>query len=148
MLHIPGKSMTLIEVEKEAIEPVYHFLKSRELTDVFINPSKAEISRYVNEAQSPIVVIPLITKAPVNREDKTILPTLEKLMVDLFCDKDLFIAYQGTELSHIFNMAYSRYAIDLTRLFSYAERRRKRDAIRTYLAEKTDIPVNLRHDRT
>ncbi|MCU0435085.1 MAG: hypothetical protein MUC87_16625 [Bacteroidia bacterium] len=146
MLHIPGRSLTIVEVEKDALEPVYYFLKDQKYPEVFPDPDKKEIARYVNEAESPIVILPLITKAPLRRRGKVTTPTLEKLLVDIFCEKDLYAAFQGNELSHIFNTAYSRYVIDFTRLYQYARRRHRYEALKSFISEKTEISPVLYYD--
>jgi len=66
--------------------------------------------------------------------------------VDLFCDKKLLTAYQGSELIYIFNNAYRRYSIDFTKLFSYAQRRSKEADLIDFLSDKTDIPKTILHD--
>ena len=43
MLHIPGKFITILQVEKEAIEHVYSFLKAQNIVNVFIQPEDKEI---------------------------------------------------------------------------------------------------------
>lgn len=49
MLHLPKGRMIILQVEKEAIDPVYSFLKSQKLHDLFIDPTEKEIVRYVFE---------------------------------------------------------------------------------------------------
>lgn len=146
MLHLTNRTMTILEVEKDALEPVYHFLKDKEHRDVFLQPNRIETHKYVNDAKAPLIVLPLITKAPLQKTKKKTTTTLEKIIVDLFCEKDLFEAFQGSELTHIINTANSKYAIDLTRLMNYAERRRKQDALKKYLSDRTDILTSLNHD--
>jgi hypothetical protein len=68
------------------------------------------------------------------------------LLVDLFCDKKLFYAYQGSELVFIFNSAYRRYSINFTRLFSYAQRRNRKTDLMDFLSNKTYIPKAILND--
>lgn len=56
MLHIPGKFITILQVEKEAIEPVYGFLKDQNFRNVFIQPDEKEIERYIYETETAIVL--------------------------------------------------------------------------------------------
>jgi len=88
----------------------------------------------------------LISKSPLQNVNKVQTTTLEKLIVDLFSDKKLFAAFQGSELAHIANTAYNRYAIDFTTLFHYAKRRRKDIDLRNFLNDKTDIAKNILND--
>ncbi len=40
MLHQPGKFITILEVEKAAVEPVFHFLKDIHTKDVYLLPQE------------------------------------------------------------------------------------------------------------
>jgi len=146
MLHIPGKFITILQVEKNAIEPVYEFLKEQNLQNIYIQPEEKEIDRYVFEKESALILQSLISRAPIQNVRKTATITIEKMIVDLYCDKKLFAAFQGNELVHIINNAYSRYTIDFTKLLGYASRRRKEIDIIEFLSEKTDIPKSIFHD--
>lgn len=146
MLHIPAKHITILQMEKEALEPVYDFLKTQKLGDIFIQPEKKEIERYIYESDKAIVLLPLVTKSPLQKIDKIQTVTLEKLIVDLYSDKKLFVVFQGSELAYIINTAYNRYAIDFTTLFHYANRRRKDVDLKNFLKDKTDIPKNILND--
>lgn len=146
MLHIPAKAITILQVEKEALEPVYDFLQERKFGDIFIQPEEKEIERYIYVSKNAIVLLPLVSKSPIQKVNKVATVTLEKLIVDLYSDKKLYAAFQGSELAHIVNNAYSRYAIDFTKLFHYAKRRRKDIELRQFFLDKTDIPKNIVND--
>ena len=146
MLHQPSRFFTLLEVEKDAIESVFYFLKDNNIKNVFLQPEGKEIERYISELNNAVVLQSLISKAPLQKVEKVSTVTLEKLLVDLFCDKKLFIAYQGSELVYIFNSAYQRYSIDFTKLLSYAQRRNKEADLIDFLSNKTDIPKTILHD--
>ncbi|MHC1777189.1 MAG: DUF6577 family protein [Lentimicrobium sp.] len=139
MLHIPGKFITILQVEKEAIEPVYSFLKDQSFRSVFIQPEEKEIERYIYETETAIVLQPIVSKSPTQKVKKVATTTLEKLIVDLYCDKKLFAAFQGSEFVHIINNAYKRYSIDFTKLFHYAKRRRKETELVEFFSDKTDL---------
>ena len=66
--------------------------------------------------------------------------TLEKIIVDVFSEKKLFEAYQGSELLHIVNNAFKKYALNATTLLNYATRRSQRENIEGYLIQKTNLP--------
>jgi len=146
MLHIPAKAVTIMQMEKEALEPVYDFLKEQKSGDIFIQPEEKEIERYIYESKNPIVLLPLVSKSPVQKVNKVTTTTLEKLIVDLYSDKKLFTTFQGSELVHIVNNSYNRYAIDFTKLFHYAKRRRKDLELKQFFNDNTDIPKNILND--
>ena len=144
MLHIPAQSITILQVEKEAIEPVNDFLKEEKL-NVFAQPEEKEIEKYVFKSESAVVLESLVTKSPVQQMNKTTTVTLEKLMIDLISDKKLFAPFQGSEIIHILNTAYNRYTIHFTTLFHYAGRRGKVNEL-TELLSRTDIPKTFYYD--
>lgn len=146
MLHIPGKHLTILQVEKDALEPVFEFLNVQKFGRVYIQPEEKELDRYVFDVNQSIVLQSLVSRAPIQRVGKASTITLEKLIVDLFSDKDLFIAFQGSELVHIINNAFQRYSINFTKLLHYAGRRRKGKDIKLFLQEKTDIPKVILND--
>lgn len=146
MLHIPGKVITILQVEKDALEPVYSFLKKEKIRNVFIEPEEKEIERYIYEVENAFILQSLVSKSPTQKVNKVTTTTLEKLIVDLYCDKKLFAAFQGSELVHILNNAYSRYSIDFTKLFNYSKRRRKEAELMRFFSDKTDIPNTILND--
>ncbi len=147
MLHLPGRFITILQVEKDALEPVYEFLKSQNFGTVYFQPNEKEVERYIFEAEQPIILQSLISKTPTQKVGKVATITLEKMIVDLFCEKNLFIAFQGSELVHIINNAYDRYAINFTTLFHYASRRGKEVDLKQFLKENTDIPKVIFDDK-
>lgn len=146
MLHIPGKFITILQVEKEALEPAYRFLKEQNFRNVYIDPEEKEIEHYIYETDTAIVLLPLVSKSPTQKVNKVSTTTLEKLIVDLYSDKKLFAAFQGNEFVHIINNAYKRYSIDFTKLFHYAKRRRREIELAEYFSSKTDIPKSILND--
>jgi hypothetical protein len=146
MLHIPARVITILQVEKDALEPVYRFLKEENIRNIFIEPEDKEIERYIYESENAIVLQSLVSKSPTQKIKKVSTITLEKLIVDLYCDKKLFAAFQGSELVHILNNAYNRYSIDFTKLYNYSKRRRKETEIMEFFSDKTDIPNTILND--
>lgn len=146
MLHIPGKIITILQVEKDALEPVYSFLKEEKIRNIFIEPEDKEIERYIYEYENAIVLQSLVSKSPTQKVKNVSTTTLEKLIVDLYCDKKLFAAFQGSELVYMLNNAYNRYSINFTKLFNYSKRRRKETEMMEFFSEKTDIPNTIWND--
>ena len=133
MVHQIGRFYILIEVEKEAVESVFYYLKERE-KDVFLNPSSDILYHYANAKES-IIVKPLISEAPINKQNKIPTASLEKILVDLVSD-EIFEAYQGAELDNILENAFSLYSINEPKLLRYASRRKRKKYLLTKI-EKT-----------
>ncbi|MGL5890148.1 MAG: DUF6577 family protein, partial [Bacteroidia bacterium] len=63
MQHQPGINYTIVEVEKEALEAVFFFLKEQGKA-VFLKPGREVMDYYVSGAAKPVIVLPLITESP------------------------------------------------------------------------------------
>ena len=62
MLHIPVRFLIILQVEKEALEPVFEFMKDQSFGNVFLQPGKMEFERYILGTESAIILLPLISK--------------------------------------------------------------------------------------
>ena len=130
----------VLEVDKMSMEQVFFSLKdSRRFSNVFINPDGKVIEHYISELPKAIVVVPMISRAPTTKVKRIIFPTLEKILVDLFCDPKLYFAYQGQQLEKIFEAALSKYVINYSRLLNYAKRRHREDALKDFLHGHPDL---------
>lgn len=129
--------MLVIEVENEYTQSLFYELRDRFEYDVFLSPDEKVIELYISESKLPVVVKKLLTRSPVNnRSEKHIqfsIPTLEKILVDLYAEKKLFYFYQGSELIHIFENALQSYPVNFTSLLSYAKRRDKETEIKEFM---------------
>lgn len=132
MIHQPGKSYLLIEVEKEAAEAVFFWLKDAKFP-VAMEPSKDFIEKYLSQEKDTIVVKPLVSEAPLQILQGICTPRLEKLLVDIFCDEIIFASQQGAEMRAIFSEAINKYSLFSDRLLRYASRRGKKEHLATYL---------------
>lgn len=87
-----------------------------------------------------VIVSPLISRAPIQKvttaTSTVIVPTLEKILVDIYQDEKIFYFVQGAEMTRIFERALSKYTINYTTLFSYAKRRGKETELREFLSER------------
>ncbi len=144
MIHQPFHSTIVLELDQDSLESVFYFLRDMGRRDVFLRRgSKSEkqefeelINSYLSESQNPTIVQRSIARAPAITVDKITVPTLEKMLVDIYSDPILFNAYQGQELSRIFSYAYRRYNINSSYLFNYAARRGKEQALKDFLHEE------------
>ena len=129
MHHLPSNQILYIEVEKDVAETVFHRLQDDGRT-VYLRPDADLIYKYVNMDRGAVFVKNLTSESPLQTIDGIKVPTLEKLLVDMFCDPDFFYL-QGGEYHRIMHNARSRYAINRSRLLRYAQRRNVADKIQT-----------------
>lgn len=124
MQHQPFKYYTIIEVEKEAEEQIFNAV-SEWNKNVYFNPDEEIFERYISSSSEAVTIIKnLVTEAPTTKNNKIEIPTLEKMLVDIIIDKELFAAQQG-ELAFIYRSAFKKYAINTAKMKRYAIRRNK-----------------------
>lgn len=134
MVHQPFHFMTLVETEREVIDSV--FQKVRESKEnVYLNPNRETIRDYVQGSHDAVIIKPLISESPVQEVESIKTATLEKILVDLFCDTDLYTSYQGVERRRIYKDAFAQYTVNVKTLLRYADRRKRKQELIQYLDE-------------
>lgn len=124
MRHQPFKNYTIIEVEKEAEEQIFNAMTEWN-KNVYFNPNEEILERYISSNSEEVIIVKnLVTEAPTTKNNKITIPTLEKLLVDIIIDKELFAAQQG-ELEFIYQSAFKKYTINTAKMKRYAIRRNK-----------------------
>lgn len=131
--HQTFNNITIMEAPADMTESLFGVLKECEVSNVFLKPTTEQIYNYVIGKEHPIIIKNLIFKSPLIKHRQYSTPTLEKILVDLYCDAKIFYMYQGNEMQVIFNSALSKYAINYTKLIQYARRRGKNKELKSYL---------------
>ena len=161
-IHQSVRTYTIVEVEDNACESVFYHLRDKSFKNVFLEPDALLMERYVSDAENPIIIQKLVGRSPLMTVvsgkiqarlkvkdylkngssamsvEKTAVkvPTLEKILVDIFCDNIVLFAYKGQEQDQIFRSIFNNYAIDMRTLFAYAERRKRKAQLTQYLQLK------------
>lgn len=138
MLHQPNTFYYLVEAEKEVVNSVFYFLRESEKL-VFINPTKDIIEKYIPQEKEVIIIKSLVSEAPLKNIKGINTASLEKLLVDIFCDEGLFLAQQGAEMRTIFSEAFSKYTVNQSKMLRYASRRRKKEHFSQFVASITNL---------
>ena len=132
MLHVPNIKMIIIDVERllglsfpDAIREKYPNMM------VLPNPSREEFIKFGSTKDS-IILHALTTEAPIDIFEGLPVPAAEKLLVDIVLNPE-FEFLQGSELTHIYQEAFSDYDISRTRMLRYARRRYCEEKILTIL---------------
>ncbi|MDC7217637.1 MAG: hypothetical protein PQJ28_01295 [Spirochaetales bacterium] len=128
MQHQPFRYYMVVEVEKEASEPVFGFL-SETITNVFLNPGEEIFNRYIQNLDEVVIVKKLVSEAPLMETQKIVIPALEKLLVDMLTDTNLFSAQQN-ETDFIMNTAIEKFAINELKMKRYALRRNRESEVK------------------
>lgn len=139
MQHQPGQSQVILETDKEVSEAVFNFLNARFLGTVFLQPDRLTFERYILPRSDSIIVTHLYTQAPLQKVEGISTPRLEKILVDVFANEDIFYIFHGEELAHIFETAFEKYQVSQKAIFRYAKRRKIDQKIREFMQKKTKI---------
>jgi hypothetical protein len=132
MIHQPGKFLTIIEVESGTEEAVFYHIK-KDYNNVYIKPTRQELDWYVYENTHSIVIKKLVSQAPLSKQTNITIPKMEKILVDLFAEKDFYYPYQGQELVNIYDNTVSSYGVSAKSLYRYADRRKCKGRLEYFL---------------
>ncbi|MBN2892731.1 MAG: hypothetical protein JXL97_12760 [Bacteroidales bacterium] len=138
MVHQPTIHYTIIEPESDFdqrtlySETIFRYLQTN-YKNVFHKPDRETIQNYVSEHNDSIIVLPLVSEAPTQNITNITTVTIEKMIVDIFCDENIFAAQQGNEKATIFIEAFNKYTVNTSKLLRYAARRTKRKELENYL---------------
>lgn len=127
--HYSEVKFIIVETDRDSQEAIFNFLKDK-YSNVYLKPSQDTVENYLLGIKGVIIVQNLISQSPLQEIQEKTTVTLEKLLVDLYCEKNLFFYMQGSELQNIFQRAFDKYTINESKLLRYADRRKKKDEIR------------------
>ena len=132
MQHQPNHFFILVETDKETTNSVFYFLREIKKS-VFIEPTNDILEKYnVNERET-FIIKPIISEAPTQNINGIETVTIEKMLVDIFCDDVIFSAQQGGEMRTIFKNAFEKYTINQSKMLRYADRRRKKEELNQFI---------------
>ncbi|MBI2270280.1 MAG: hypothetical protein HYU69_07975 [Bacteroidetes bacterium] len=125
------RNILVIEVESGSEDAVFGKLKEDFPLRCFLNPTENEWENYKAEDEN-IVIKTMISESPYKLSEGMKVVRLEKILVDLYCDKFWKMIF-SSETFNIYSEACKSYAINFSTLLSYAARRGKRDEIWNYI---------------
>lgn len=125
--------LVILEVDKDSVETVFYAMKDKGFSNIYLKPDKKIIETYISELKEAIVVRPMISRAPVRKLKNVMIPRIEKILVDLYCDDELLFAFQGNQLVKIFKECFEKYLINFSTMLNYARRRNREDTLKEFL---------------
>jgi hypothetical protein len=131
--HLSSYQFILVDVERDVIESVYYKLKE-EFSGTFLRPSESLLNDVLPDFRLPLVVRNLTSESPISKHEDIPVVTIEKMLVDIFCDPEFYYLVGG-ERREVFSNAYYKYTINENKLLRYAARKGRRDEIQEYLRE-------------
>ncbi len=138
MVHQAFSNNIILEVDKDAASAVFAFLQESQ-KNVYLNPGKHEVEHYISAGQTSIIIKNLTVTSPLQEVQNIIVPSVEKIMIDLFVDDELFVAYQGAELKNIYQELFNTYNVNQSTLKQYAHKRHIKDKLISFLKAETSI---------
>ena len=127
MHHIPNLNFIYVDVENDVAESAFNFLKSNQTKSIFFRPNKEEFNRYIAGTEA-IIIRGLISESPLQTIENVLVPTLEKVLVDIAGDVE-FDFLQGAEITYFYRNVIERHKINKRKLLRYASRRGRREEV-------------------
>lgn len=134
--HQLARNQIFLDVEKDGCDFVFSELVEKFPGMVLLRPKVREIMQY--GSNDGIIIDRLVTEAPKSDGERYQVP-LEKLIVDLFANKNLMLS-KGDYPSAI-EMMFAKYRINQASMFRYARRRNKDKDLFKFLRDKTTIEL-------
>ncbi|MFP5082161.1 DUF6577 family protein [Pedobacter sp. JCM 36344] len=131
--HLTAYPFILVDVERDVAESIYYQLKDN-FSGVFLRPSIETIDFLLSEFHMPLFIRNLVSESPLVETSKIPTASIEKLLVDAFCDLE-FLHTKGSEIRSIFYNAYSKYTVNENKLLRYASRKGRKAELENYLKE-------------
>ena len=132
MQHQPNRFFVLVETDKETTNSVFYFLREIKKS-VFVEPTSDILEKYIVNEKDIFIIKPLVSEAPTQNINGVETATIEKMLVDIFCDDVIFLAQQGAEMRTIFKNAFDKYTINQSKMLRYADRRRKKEELTKFV---------------
>lgn len=145
LIHQRLRRLTLVEVGRNDQRMVFERLRSERFRNVILDTDTRLVVDHVGDSDFDVVVRSLVVKAPLEDSKKGI-PSLEKIIVDLFVDGQVLLGIGSSDLDHLIGLAFSEYTIDVRALRSYAHRRATWNKLLTYIEWLKAAPSEVLRD--
>ena len=128
--HLVAQNTVYIQMEKDVSIFVFRFLQELGYDHLLYKPNKDDYALYWKK--DCIVVTDLISEAPLSASAPHEI-CLEKMLVDMYCDKLISSAYSKSEYPEVLRQAMETYHIESTKMMRYARRRGREDVMKKIL---------------
>ena len=130
--HLIAQNTIFVQVEKDSASFAFRSLQEAGYQNVMFKPSAKDRALYWTK--NCIIVTDMVSEAPLSRRHPHCI-TLEKMLVDMYCDKFIIGTYSSAEFPDVLKQAEKRYLLDRTKMLRYARRRNKEKEIRSLFDE-------------
>lgn len=132
--HLIARPTVIVETEKDLAESMFWFLKQEGFKNVLLNPTENENYIYNPYDGSGVIIKTMVSKSPIDNKHHKI--TLEKLVVDIICDKTLNMFFEGAEIPLMVENILMNYAVKYDSVRNYAKRRHCFDKFMKYVPDE------------
>ncbi len=136
--HIPFSFLTFLYIDKEYVSFVKEYLQQNDIT-VYENPDKTETSKFISYGKNIIIL-----RNYVSYRNNNISPdnaSIEKILVDLFIEKDKIDIMDDNEYKAIIKEILNNYRINISKMMDYAHNRKSKEKIKHILEQIKIIPM-------
>lgn len=138
----PFSTIVVLETKKTATGAVLSALRKEEV-DAYAKSDYKKLEHYFSTPQLFLVRPELSVNPILTQKGNIRISSLEKILVDLVCDDDIYGQYQGEELRNIFQGSTNGYAINYSQMLKYAAARKKKDSVQEMLQD-TEVFSKIR----
>lgn len=117
--HTQLHHLTFVETEKDLFLPFYESI-SKNYRDVFIEKHTQAYFKEFSFTHNPIVIRRMIKRSPCEE----VTPTLEKILVDIFADLNLYKYISENDYWQLWRNLCEGYRINIGTVISYSKRRK------------------------
>ncbi len=142
MAHQPFTFFYIFETEKDMLQTSFELFKDNNIT-AFLDPDRSMMVDYVGGNKKTLIIKLLNARSPKITIHNNQVPAIEKILTDIYCDRDVFYFYHGEELKYIFENAINKYNINFSSLLNYADVRERKSEITNYLKRYNLIDKNI-----
>ena len=145
VVHQRTRRLIFVEVEKGAMKRVFEEFLDQRFRNVYLETDTKWVMSHVGGSDYDVFVRQLVTRAPLEDVKKGI-PSLEKIIVDLFEDGFVYGVSRSPDLAHLIRNAFSTYSIDVRTLRTYARRRGNYDHLSKFIEWLAVVPPEVLRD--
>lgn len=127
--HLIAQNTIFIQVEKETSIFVFRFLQEEGYQNLMYKPIRKDFNLYWSK--DSIIVTDMVSESPLLRDSPHSI-SLEKMLVDMYCDKLISSTFSKAEYASVVEQATSKYMVERPKLLRYARRRNKEAEIKVF----------------
>jgi len=144
--HQYSKEIVFVEIDKYRIKELFFDLKDKLNTKYYISKEYTKDYDHIALEGKIIIINTLVKRAPLKKQNArlnhyVVSPKLEKILVDIIANKEIFNMYDKASIKEIFLNCYEKYNLDFTTLLYYAKNRGIRETVRAFTEQV--LGVNL-----